>query len=86
MLIKKSELRRGRGKIAGAEANESSGGGWDRRAFLKRSGVTAGALAALGGLPLGNIRKAEAGPPESTPVMVRPVVDVAPPVLPTTLL
>jgi formate dehydrogenase major subunit len=63
LLIRKSERRRGPGKIAGAEANESSGGGWDRRAFLKRSGVTAGALAALGGLPLGNIRKAEAGPP-----------------------
>ncbi len=43
-------------------ANESSGG-LDRRTFLKRSGLTAGALAALGSFPLGSIRKAEAGPP-----------------------
>lgn len=63
MLIKKLERRRGRGKIAGAETIESSGDGWDRRAFLKRSGVTAGALAALGNLPLGGVRKAEAGAP-----------------------
>ena len=63
MLIRKSERRRGRGKIVGAKASESSGDGWDRRAFLKRSGVTAGALATLGSLPLGGIRKAEAGPP-----------------------
>ena len=35
----------------------------DRRTFLKRSGLAIGALAALGDLPLGGIRKAEAGPP-----------------------
>ena len=63
MLIRKSERSRGRGKIASAETSESSGDGWDRRAFLKRSGVTAGALAALGNLPLGSVRKAAAGPP-----------------------
>ena len=63
LLIKKSEFRRGRGKIAGAETIGSSGDGWDRRAFLKHSGVTAGALAALGNLPLGSVRKAAAGPP-----------------------
>ena len=63
MLIRKSERRRGPAKIDRAKTGESSGGGWDRRAFLKRSGVTAGALAALGSLPLGSIRKAEAGPP-----------------------
>ena len=37
--------------------------GSDRRTFLKRSGLAAGALAALGNLPLGGVRKAEAGPP-----------------------
>ena len=63
MLIRKSERSRGRGKIASAETSESSGDGWDRRTFLKRSGVTAGALAALGNLPLGSVRKAAAGPP-----------------------
>jgi formate dehydrogenase major subunit len=37
--------------------------GIDRRAFLSRSGLVAGSLAALGTWPLGSIRKAEAGPP-----------------------
>src|ERR1700738_3965627 len=62
VLIKKSERRRNRGNVAGARSSESSGG-LDRRAFLKRSGVAAGALAALGNLPLGGVRQAEAGPP-----------------------
>src|SRR5262249_38242466 len=35
----------------------------DRRSFLRRSGLAAGALTALGTLPLAAIRKAEAGPP-----------------------
>jgi formate dehydrogenase major subunit len=35
----------------------------DRRTFLQRSGVAAGGLAVLGTLPLGSIRRAEAGPP-----------------------
>ncbi|MGD9846738.1 MAG: molybdopterin-dependent oxidoreductase, partial [Variibacter sp.] len=35
-------------------------GGVDRRTFLRRSGIAAGGLAALGTLPLGNVRKAEA--------------------------
>ena len=42
-----------------------SGGGMDRRAFLRRSGLTAGSLAALGTLPLGGIRKAEAAGPRA---------------------
>ena len=62
MLIKRSERHRVRGESAAAqEANSSIGS--DRRTFLKRSGVAIGALAALGDLPLGGIRKAEAGPP-----------------------
>ena len=40
-----------------------SASGLDRRTFLQRSGLVAGSLAALGTLPLGNIRRAEAGPP-----------------------
>jgi formate dehydrogenase major subunit len=61
-LIKRSERHRVRGGSAAAqEANSSIGS--DRRAFLKRSGLAIGALAALGDLPLGGIRKAEAGPP-----------------------
>ena len=62
MLIKKSERPRDCGRLVDARANESSGD-LDRRTFLKRSGLTAGALAALGSLPLGGVRKAEAGPP-----------------------
>ena len=37
--------------------------GVDRRNFLRRSGPAAGGLAALGTLPLGAVRNAEAGPP-----------------------
>ena len=62
MLIKKSERHRGRGTFAAALADRSSGCS-DRRTFLKRSGIGVGALAALGNLPLGGVRKAEAGPP-----------------------
>src|SRR5947208_1663126 len=35
----------------------------DRRTFLQRSGLAAGSLAVLGSLPLGAMRKAEAGTP-----------------------
>jgi formate dehydrogenase major subunit len=63
LLIRKSERHQSRrGGNADAEAHQSNSG-WDRRAFLRRSGVTAGALAALGNLPLGIVRKAAAGPP-----------------------
>ena len=62
MLIKRSERQPVRGESAAAQqANSSSD--LDRRTFLKRSGVAVGALAALGNLPLGGLRKAEAGPP-----------------------
>jgi len=62
VLIKTSERHRGRGRPAGSQPNPSSGG-LDRRSFLKRSGLAAGALAAVGNLPLGGVRQAEAGPP-----------------------
>src|SRR6201998_990683 len=35
----------------------------DRRGFLRRSGLVAGSLAAIGTLPLANLRRADAGPP-----------------------
>src|ERR1700716_75447 len=63
MLIKRSERQARRGKVASEHAQQSESSDMDRRAFLKRSGVAAGALAALGNLPLGGVRKAEAGPP-----------------------
>src|SRR3981189_731740 len=62
MLIKRSERHRTRGRVVAAQASITSDS-LDRRSFLQRSGLTAGALAALGNLPLGGVRKAEAGPP-----------------------
>ena len=62
MLIKRTERQARRGTLAAALA-QPSGGGLDRRTFLRRSGLAAGGLAALGALPLGGVRKAEAGPP-----------------------
>jgi formate dehydrogenase major subunit len=60
VLIKRTEREARRGTLAAAFASQS-GGGLDRRAFLRRSGL--GGLAALGALQLGSVRKAEAGPP-----------------------
>ena len=59
MLIKRSEHQARRGSLAAAFAGQSQGG-LDRRAFLRRSGLTVGALAAVGALPLASVRKAEA--------------------------
>ena len=61
MLIKRTEREKHRGSFA-AFASESNGR-LDRRAFLRRSGLAAGGLAALGALPLASVRKAKAGPP-----------------------
>ena len=59
MLFRKS--------VRGRSQKSASAGGprgeVDRRSFLTSSGIAVGALAALGELPLGGIRKAEAGPP-----------------------
>src|SRR6201987_4567431 len=62
MLIKKSERRRSRVAPALPQTGQPSND-LDRRSFLRRSGIAAGALAALGGLSLDGLRKAEAGPP-----------------------
>ena len=70
MLIKKSERQARRGGLVAALAGQS-GGGMDRRAFLRRSGLTAGSLAALGTLPLGGIRKAEAAGPAPAKGIIR---------------
>src|ERR1700716_691692 len=63
MLIKRSERQARRGKVASEHAQQSSEKALDRRSFLRRSGLAAGSLAALGSLPLASIRQAEAGPP-----------------------
>jgi formate dehydrogenase major subunit len=61
MLIKRSEARAGRQRLAAAYAGLSSGG-LDRRAFLKQAGVTGVGLSALGAIPLTTVRPAAAGP------------------------
>ena len=61
MLIKRTQHRSetaSRGSIAGSLSGQSDG--LDRRTFLRRSGIAGGALAALGTLPIGNVRKAKA--------------------------
>ncbi len=58
MLIKRTERQARRGSLAAAVVGQT--GGFDRRTFLRRAGFTAAGLAAVGGLPLGNVRKADA--------------------------
>src|SRR5688500_18631608 len=62
MLVKRAE-RQSRGRALASALAMSSGGELDRRSFLRRSGLAAGGLAALGTLPLAGVRKAAAGPP-----------------------
>jgi formate dehydrogenase major subunit len=63
VLIKRSDRQPHQGRIAFGLAKQSSEKGLDRRSFLRRSGLVAGSLAAIGDLPLGSLRQAEAGPP-----------------------
>ena len=56
MLIKRTERQARRGTLASALPCQDDGG-LDRRAFLRRSGLVASSLAALGALPLGSVRK-----------------------------
>src|SRR5215467_15435283 len=69
MLIKRTERQARRGPLAGALQCRSDVG-LDRRSFLRRSGMVAGSLATLGALPLGSVRKAEAGPPPAAGAQV----------------
>ena len=57
MLVKKSDRQARRGSLASLVADNNA---FDRRAFLRRSGIGAGSLAVLGTMPLGTVRKAEA--------------------------
>ncbi|MPZ39160.1 MAG: molybdopterin-dependent oxidoreductase [Rhizobiales bacterium] len=62
MLIKRTERQARRSALTQALPGQSEAS-LDRRSFLRRSGLVAGGLAALGTLPLASVRKAEAGPP-----------------------
>ena len=62
MLIKRTERQARRGNLAAALESQA-GRGLDRRTFLKRSGLAAGGLAAIGSLPLAGVRKADAAGP-----------------------
>jgi formate dehydrogenase major subunit len=72
VLIKRTERQARRGMFAGALPVQTEGG-FDRRTFLRRSGLAAGSLATLGVLSPGSVRKAEAGPlpPAGAAVAVR---------------
>ncbi len=61
MLTKRKEAIAGRARLSGIAAGLASGV-LDRRSFLRRSGLVAGGVAAIGSLSLGAVRKAEAGP------------------------
>jgi formate dehydrogenase major subunit len=68
VLIKRTERQAPRGQLAALAGQPDHG--VDRRAFLRRSGLTAGGLAALGTLPLGSVRRANAGPPPTAGAQV----------------
>ncbi|PHK94997.1 formate dehydrogenase [Pseudoroseomonas rhizosphaerae] len=60
MLIKRSEGKAARQRLSSTYQG-LSGGGLDRRAFLRQAGLGGAGLAALGGLGLGTVRPAAAG-------------------------
>src|SRR5436190_20880810 len=63
MLTRRSDRQARRGRVASVLTSQSTDKNLDRRSFLRRSGLVAGSLTALGSLPLTSIRQAEAGPP-----------------------
>jgi len=70
VLIKRTERQARRNSLAVALADQSNT--VDRRSFLRRSGLAAGSLAALGSISLSAVRKAEAaGPTPGAPVDLR---------------
>jgi formate dehydrogenase major subunit len=59
VLIKRTHQHSpGHGSVVASLAGQA--GGLDRRSFLRKSGLAGGALAALGALPVGSVRKTEA--------------------------
>ena len=61
MLVKRTQGQTRQGALARTFAGQTND--INRRNFLRRSGIAAGALGALGTLSLGTVRKAQAGPP-----------------------
>ena len=70
MLIKRTERQTRRSGLVAAIGNQS-GGGFDRRSFLRKSGLVAGGLATIGALPLVSVRKAEAAGPNVAGATIR---------------
>src|SRR6266404_4659022 len=61
MLVKRTQGQTRQGALTRTFATQTND--VNRRNFLRRSGIAAGALGALGTLSLGTVRKAQAGPP-----------------------
>ena len=72
MLIKRTQPLARRGAFGAMPEQRSSEHDIDRRGFLRRSGLVAGSLAAVGTLPLANLRRAEAGAPPGVSTTLRP--------------
>jgi formate dehydrogenase major subunit len=70
VLIKRTERQTRRSGLVAAIGNQS-GGGFDRRSFLRKSGLVAGGLATIGALPLVSVRKAEAAGPNVAGATIR---------------
>jgi formate dehydrogenase major subunit len=71
MLTKRRDTAAARGAIRAVLA-DTTREPLDRRGFLRRSGLVAGGLAAVGTLSVGAVRKAEAGPMQpNVPVVLR---------------
>ena len=69
MLMKRRDGSAGRARLQGIAASLASGV-LDRRTFLRRSGLAAGAGAAIGLMPLGSVRKAMEVEPQAGPILV----------------
>jgi formate dehydrogenase major subunit len=73
MLTRRGTIDAGRSGLLALAAG-STQGAMDRRAFLRRSGLTAGGLAALGSLPFASVRKAKAATvpgPGTAPIVLK---------------
>ena len=70
MLIKRTERQTRRSNLAATIGNQA-GGGLDRRAFLRKSGLVATGIATIGALPLTSVRKAEAAGPNVAGATIR---------------